>query len=182
MKTALARAAMIALLAVNDVSASHIVGAEAPDAWRVQLAKVEQALDGNDLAQAALLWRDAYAAALRSRHWQGMVAVADAYRRLGDLGGFREASRSKACESYRAGLFRARQEESLDGVLRVAEAFAELDDRGVVEQCIRIARSIAAQGRDANGVARVRGFAERWEARTLEVGRRDGPAARGAIR
>jgi len=26
------------------------------------------------------VWREAYAAALKSRHWEGMVAVGDAYR------------------------------------------------------------------------------------------------------
>lgn len=175
-------ALMLLIVVVTEAVAGHIAGAERPDAWKIHLEKVEQALDRNDLAQAALLWRDAYAAALRSRHWEGMVAVGDAYRRLGDLGGFRQASRAKARETYLAALFRARQEGALDGVLRVAEAFAELGDREVVQQCIRSARSIAAQARDASGDARVRVFAERWEARRLGAEQLNGRDLLGTIR
>ena len=175
-------ALMLLVVVVSEAFGNHALGAEAQGAWKTQLERVEQAVSQNDLAQAALLWRDAYAAALRSRHWEGMVAGGDAYRRLGDLGGFRQASQAKAREIYLAGLFRARQEGSLDGVLRVAEAFAELGDHEVVEHCVRSARSIAAQARDTRGAARVRAFAERWEGRALEVEQRSGLDPRGGLR
>ena len=171
-------AAMIALMLlvviVSEVIAGHAVATESQIAWKAHLDKVEEALSRNDLTQAAMLWREAYAAALRSRHWEGMVAVADAYRRVGGLAGVGRASEVKAREIYLAALFRARQEGSLDGVLRVAEAFADLGDREVVDRCIDIARTVAVQARDARGEQRVRVFTERWAARKLEVERQNG--------
>jgi hypothetical protein len=171
-------AAMIALMLlvviVTEVIAGHAVAAESQIAWKAQLEKVEDAVSRNDLTQAVMLWREAYAAALRSRHWEGMVAVAHTYQRLGGLAGFGRASEAKARQTYRAALFRARQEGSLDGVLQVAEAFADLGDREVVDRCIVIARSVAVQARDARGEQRVRVFTERWAARKLEVEKQNG--------
>ena len=169
-------AAMVALmpLIVGEVIAGHAMAAESQIAWKAQLEKVEDAVSRNDLTQAVMLWREAYAAALRSRHWEGMVAVAHAYQRLGGLAGFGRASETKAREIYLAALFRARQEGSLDGVLRVAEAFADLGDREIVDRCIALARSVAVQARDARGEQRVRVFTERWAARKLEVEKQNG--------
>ena len=182
----LAVAAMLALMllvgVVSEALAGHVAAAEAQIAWKAQLDRVDEAVSRHDVARAVLLWPEAYAAALRSRHWEGMVAVGDAYRRLGHLGGFPKASEAKARETYLAALFRARQDGSLDGVLRVAEAFAELGDRDVVEQCLRVARTLAGQAHDARADDRVRAFAERWGARQLEVEKRNGAPAEGAIR
>src|SRR3972149_5405313 len=104
----------------------------------------------------------------------GGGAAADVSRRLGDLDGFRRAWEVKARETYLAALFRARQDASLDGVLRVAEAFADLGDAAVVQRCLDIARAVAAQARDARGEDRVRVFAERWAARRLEAEKQNG--------
>src|SRR5438034_4881917 len=127
-------------VAVNDAFAGHAIAPESQVDWRTHLTKVDEAVGKSDVPVAVLRWRDAYAAALRSRHWEGLVAVGDVYRRLGDLGGFKEAAEVKARTIYLAALFRARQEASLDGVLRAAEAFAELGDAPVVEQCLKLAR------------------------------------------
>lgn len=175
-------ALMLLIVVVSEVFAWHAIGAEAQIAWKAQLEKVDEAAGRNDLNAALMVWREAYAAALRSRHWEGMVAVGEAYRRLGELGGFSQAARAKAREIYLAALFRARQEPSLDGVLRVAEAFAELGDRDVVERCIEVARGVAAQVRDPRGEDRVRALAERWTARKLEVERLNGFGTRGSVR
>ncbi len=174
-------ALMLLLGAVSDALASHALAGEAQIAWQAQLDRMDEALGRNAQDDAALFWREAYAAALRTRHWQGMVAVGDAYRRLGARGGFARVSDAKAREAYRAALFRAREEGSLEGVLRVAEAFAELGDRAIVERCISVARTIASQARDGRADERVRGFAERWEARRLEVEKRNGAGRQGTI-
>ncbi len=182
----LAVASMVALMALavalTDAVAGHAVAAKPQMDWKAQLAKVDEAVGTNEVALAVLRWPEAYAAALRSRHWEGLVAVGDAYRRLGDLGGFREAAEAKAREIYLAALFRARQEASLDGVLRVAEAFAELGDAVVVEQCLRAARPLAEQTRDERADLRVRAFAERWDARRLEVEQQSGHGNGGNVR
>lgn len=168
----LAVASMTALLVIAvlvlDLFADHALGTESQVAWRAQLRKVDAAVAGNDLADAATPWREAYAVALKSRHWEGMVAVGDAYRQLGDLGGFPRTAQAKARQTYLTAMFRARGEASVDGVLRVADRFADLGDHDVVKQCIRVARSIATQARDPHAQQSVRAFAERWEARALE--------------
>ncbi len=182
----LAIAAMLGLMlligVVSEALAGHAVAAEAQVAWQAQLDRVDEALGRNDQDQALLLWREAYAAALRSRHWRGLVAVGDTYRRLGAHGGFEKAAVAKARQTYLVALFRARQEGSVDGVLRVADAFAELGDDAVVQQCLAIARATAAQAHDARATDRVRAFAERWDARKLEVEKQTGPLKGGSIR
>ena len=160
---------MLLVATVVDVFADHALGTEAQLAWRSHLLRVADALAQNDLVSAEMVWREAYAAALKSRHWEGMVAVGDAYRVLGARAGFRRASEAKAREAYLTALFRARSEGSLEGVLRTAERFAELGDREVVEQCIRVARGVAARARDPHAEERVRAFTERWAASVLEL-------------
>jgi hypothetical protein len=157
------------LTAGDDAFAHHALGSEAQIAWEAQLHRVNDALARNDLAGAEMLWRDAHAAALKSRHWEGMVATGDAYRRLGERANFRKVSDAKAREAYLTALFRARSEGSLDGVLRAAERFADLGDHAVVEQCLGVARSVAARSRDPRAEERVRNFTERWAARTREA-------------
>jgi hypothetical protein len=159
---------ILALLGVEFL-ADHVMGADAEIAWQSQLERVEAAMARNDLAGAEILWGDAYVAAIKSRHWEGMVAAADTYRRLGELGGFRKISDAKAREAYLAALFRARNRGSLEGVLRAAQGFAELGDQAVVEQCIRVARSVAARSWNPRAEERVRIFAERWDARAREA-------------
>jgi hypothetical protein len=156
---------------VRDVAASHAVGTEAQLAWQARLLKVEQAMARGDFAAAENLWREAYAAALRSRHWEGVIAAGDTYRALGARAGFREASVAKARQAYLSALFRARSEGSLAGVLITAERFAELGDREVVEQCIRVARRVAAQSRDPYAEEHLRAFTERWAANAQIDGR-----------
>ena len=162
---------MLSVAMVADAWADHALGFESQIAWKAQLERVDDALVRNDLAGAEMLWRKAYAAALKSRHWEGMVAVGDAYRRLGDRAGFRNASDAKAREAYRIALFRARSEGSVEGVLRAAQGFAELGEHAVVEQCIGVARSVASQARDPRAEERVRAFSERWAAKAPEVDR-----------
>jgi len=129
--------------------------------WQARLLRVEQAIAVNDVDGAALLWRDAHAAALRSRHWEGMVAVADTYRALGAQADFLAASLAKARQTYLRALLRARREGSLAGVLIVADRFAELGDREVVERCMRVARRVAAHSRDLYADEHLRAFADR---------------------
>ena len=160
---------MLLVVAVIDTFADHALGTEAQIAWKARLQRVDDALARNDLAGAEMLWREAYAAALKSRHWEGMVAVGDVYRRLGERAGFHKTSDAKARETYLTALFRARSQGSLEGVLRAAQGFADLGDHGIVEQCIRVAHGVGARSKDPRAEDRVRVFAERWAARALEA-------------
>src|SRR3989449_9103196 len=85
-------ALMVPAVAVTDAFAGHAIAPESQVDWRTHLTTVDDAVGESDVPVAVLRWRDAYAAALRSRHWEGLVAVGDVYRRLGGLGGFKKAA------------------------------------------------------------------------------------------
>jgi hypothetical protein len=164
---------MLMAASVKDALADHAIGTEAQLAWQGRLLKVEQAMAVGNYAAAELLWREAYAAALKSRHWEGVVAAGDTYRALGARAGFRGAAVAKARQAYLTALFRARSEGSLAGVLITAERYAELGDREVVEQCIRVARKVAAQSRDPYAEEHLRAFTERWAASAQGIDNRE---------
>lgn len=164
---------MLMAASVKDVLADHAIGTEAQLAWQGRLLKVEQAMAVGNYVTAELLWREAYAAALKSRHWEGVVAAGDTYRALGARAGFRGAAVAKARQAYLTALFRARGEGSLAGVLITAERFAELGDREVVEQCIRVARKVAARSRDPYAEEHLRAFTERWAASAQGIDNRE---------
>jgi hypothetical protein len=153
---------IIVVVMIVGAVAGNTVGPAPQTTWKDHLDGVDDALSRSDLGGAEAQWAKAYAAALKSHHWEGMVAVGDAYRRLGALGGFQETAAAKARKVYLAALFRARSEASIEGVLEAARGFAELGDQTVVERCLDVARSIAAQSRDPRAEERVRAFAERW--------------------
>ncbi len=144
------------------------VGRESDDVpWTGPIRRVDEALARKNVNAAEQAWLDAFGAALKSRRWDGMVEAGDAYLRLGGLGGFSKAAEAKARQIYLAALFRARQQESLDGVLRTAEAFAALGDSELVNRCLRIAQSLAARARDAQARERVREVVDRLTNQTL---------------
>jgi hypothetical protein len=130
--------------------------AEVP--WLAHLRAVEAALVRMDLGAAERAWQDAYLAALGSWRWDGMLEVAGAYLRIGQAAGRQQSSAARARNLYLAALFRAREQRSLDGVLRTAEAFARLGDRDMVQQCLRMAETLASETRDPHAPARIRAF------------------------
>jgi len=155
------------LIQLDQVAPAGREAREAP--WTAHVRKADQALAERNVGAAELAWHEAFVAALRSRHWKGLLEVGDVYLRIGELARARKASEAKARQLYLAALFRARQQGSVEGVLRTAEAFAALGDREVVDQCLRIAEGLAAQARDAQARALVRAFAERLTARSVEA-------------
>jgi hypothetical protein len=163
-------ALMLLVVMIVDAFADHAPAPASQTAWKDHLQNVDEALTRNDLVRAEVQWSKAYAAALKSRHWEGMVAAGDAYRRLGARAGFYNAAAAKARESYLVALFRARGEGSLEGVLQAARGFAELGDDAVVERCLHVARNVASQTRDARAAERVRAFAERWSTSARDAG------------
>jgi hypothetical protein len=129
--------------------------------WREHLSEMERAIEAGQAAAAVRAWHCAHAAAMDQPGWQSVVHVAEAARRIGAVPGFGRAGQARARETYWLALFRAHREGSLTGVLRTAEGFCGLGDRNMVEQCIRIAESLAA--RDSSGPGRtehVRALAE----------------------
>ena len=130
-----------------------------PAPWTTHIEAMDTAIAAHNASAAVLSWRHAYAAALDQPGWRGLVEVAGAALRIGDIPGFKKAGESRARESYWTALFRARRQGSLNGVLDTAEAFGALGDRAMVEQCVRIAERLAVLNGDPDAAARVRGLA-----------------------
>lgn len=157
MKTKVTVSVLILIaLAASEAAGSHLNPLVAPTApWTTHLLEVEAALAQKDARSAERAWQEAYRAALGSMAWEGMIVVGEAARHI---------SAARARRAYLIALIRARQQQSLEGVLRAAEAFASLGDREVVQSCLRIAAGLAVQPGDARVPARVRRLKERVEA------------------
>src|SRR5262245_1765090 len=112
--------------------------------WKAYLETVDRQLASGHVDGAVRAWHDAYAAALESREWKSMVAVGDAFMKIGEAAGTPGGARMNAREAYTTALIRARRDRSVDGALRSGEAFARLGDRTVVEQSLHIAAELAA--------------------------------------
>jgi hypothetical protein len=162
---------LVAGLAVMEMLTAEAPSTVAPHAWTAPLDQADAALARGDAATAMSAWREAQAAALRSGHWEGMIAVGDASRRLAGTGRDRSDGLARARQAYLTALFRARRERSLDGLLSAAIAFGELGDRDVLGQALRIAEQQA--GRDPLSRARVRTVADRWMSPPFEAEHRD---------
>ena len=130
--------------------------------WTAHLRVVETQLAGGRVDVAVRAWHDAYGAALESRRWEGMIAVGDAFMRIGHAAGTPGGARMNARDAYVTALIRARRNRSVDGALRSAEAFRGLGDRAIVEQCLHIAAQLAAG--DDHAQQKVREARERWAA------------------
>ncbi len=152
--------AALVLAAVSLAEARRPAAAEAP--WGAPLRAVDEALARNDAAAALRAWQDAHLAALGSWRWERMIEVGDAALRIGEVSGLRPAAKARARQAYLTAFFRARDQGSLAGVLRSAEAFALLGDREVVAQCLIAADGLAARAADPEGRERLRSFAALW--------------------
>jgi hypothetical protein len=135
--------------------------------WRTFLDELERALATGNHARAMRAWKDAETAALDSRRWEPLLEVGDAALRVGDGTGSPARARLSARHAYRAALFRARAQRSVDGVLRAADAFARLGDRDVTEGALHAARKLAAGAPDADLRSRVELDAARIAARVV---------------
>ena len=168
---ALLLALLVGGVAMMERVAAGVSGAVDPQPWTTSLDRSDSALDRGDIGTALVAWREANALAIRSRQWEGMVAVGDAARRLGAHGAPAGDSVAMARGAYLTALFRARREHSVDGALRVAVGFGELGDREIVERALRVAERDAAG--DPVERARVRAVADRWTSPSRQADRRD---------
>jgi hypothetical protein len=160
------------LLAVLEVTADR-GGEPAPKQdrpWVSSLSEMDQAIARGDLMAAAAARREAYRAAIAGRTWEGFLASGDAVLRLGDAAQSRGGAEPDARRLYLAALFRARGQDSLDGVLQATEAFARLGDHEVVAQGLSIAADLA--GSDPVARARVHQTADRLSRDAMTAGER----------
>jgi hypothetical protein len=122
--------------------------------WQIALETMDRALVAGDISAAEMAWRSAYGLAIRSRQWQALLAAGDGSLRSADHVLVKQPYRARAGEAWRAALFLARTQHSVDGVLGVAEAFARLGDEVGLTQALHIADGLAAA--DPSGEARSR--------------------------
>jgi len=108
--------------------------------WTPHIVAANAALRSGDLTAASAASTEAYRAALASRRWEGLIEAADAHLRLAEAAGAPQAGVPRARELYLAALFRARDARSLEGVLRVAQAFDRLGDREAADHAMRVAQ------------------------------------------
>jgi hypothetical protein len=118
-------------------TAAHDAGSSRP--WSGHLQSVDRALGLRDLDGAKRAWESAHLAAVESLSWEGLIATGHACLRIGGATGARPTAEATARRAYFAALYRACRENSFDGILHAAEAFHDLGDREVVEECLGLA-------------------------------------------
>jgi len=138
--------------------------------WVGAIRAMDEALAKGNLRAALAAREDARLAAVASRRWEGMAVLGDATLRLAQSAGLRPAMEPAVRRAYVAALFRARRQASLDGVVRIAEAFAALGDRDMARQGVVIAAALAATSREPHALERVRGLQQRLSAAMPLVG------------
>jgi hypothetical protein len=131
--------------------------------WDQYIQAMDDALARDDFYAADLARQTAYLLALGSRRWDAMAAVGDAYVRFVDSRGASPTLRPEARPIYRSALLRAREQGSIEGVLRVSEAFAALGDKEVAREGLAMAVAMAAVSHGSYDAARVEALTERLE-------------------
>lgn len=106
--------------------------------WSTELASVDRALATEQIGHAIRSWELARAAASASRQWQGLLAVGDAYLRIGDAVELRRAFVGTARATYLEALERARDAAAVDGVSGVAAVLAALADCPPAERTTQV--------------------------------------------
>ena len=158
--------ASVVMLGVALAGTAVAVGT-ADNPWAPAIQQVDTALARKEYSVALRAANDAYTLALGTTRWDGMVCAGDLYRRIGEATGLRRSFEGKAREAYQKAFFRARQQASVEGVLRATEGYALLGDTQMVGLGLRVAERLAAG--DPEAQADIRTFRARLSD-TLPVG------------
>src|SRR5262245_44978143 len=150
--------------------AGNVAALATPDApWGPAAQQVDSALTRKEYSAALRAANDAYSLALGTTRWDGMVAAGDLYRRIGEATGLKRSFDTKAREAYQKAFFRARQQASVEGILRATEGYAALGDAQMVGLGLRVAERLAAG--DPEAQADIRTFRARLgDATTIPAG------------
>jgi hypothetical protein len=154
--------AVVAVLAALEVTLARVSdpSAKQESPWIFPLRDMDGALARGDFSAATIARHKANLAVLANPCWEGFLAVGDGALRLGEAKQVRRATEPEARRAYLSAMVRARKARSLEGALRVTDAFARLGDRDMVDQGVRIAHELA--GHDEMAMGRVDEFVQRW--------------------
>lgn len=142
---------------------------ELPPVWFARVGVVEQAIAARDGVRAARAWTDVWAVAQASRRWNALLTAGDAALRIGELTGATLSGRFNARQAYRAALFRAYSQRSIEGVLCAAEAVTLMGDREMPEIALNMARKLATTSGDQETRDRVERDVKRITVRPIGV-------------
>ena len=157
------------LVTIGPSAVSQALARDPEPSWRAALESLDSALAAGNVDAALPLWQAAYRSARASRDWRPLLLVGEASLRIGIGTGKRGASESAARTCYLIALFRARTQESLEGILEITEAFAALGDRDVAGYGLGIAAKIAQRRNDAMSYERLDATRRRLAASSLRV-------------
>lgn len=112
-----------------------------------QAGKLALEIAGPSQPQAqALKGLGPYDEVVIGEEWATLIEEGDTYLMAND--------EERARQKYLAAFTRARRQGSLDGMLRVADAFAGLQERQMVEKALAVAQLLAAQEPEARADVR----------------------------
>jgi hypothetical protein len=131
--------------------------------WDEYILAMDDALARDDFYAADLARRTAHLMATGSRRWDALVAVGDANLRFVTFPGASPTLRSEARGIYRSARLRAHEQGSIEGVLRVSEAFAAVGDKEEAREGLAMALAMAAAGHGSYDAARVEALTERLD-------------------
>ena len=146
-----------------------------PDSTSERITAIGGAIQRGDVAAASAAWRAAFQSLRPTQDWEGMAALGDTALWIAGVSGARDPWEADARRAYLGAMFRARSEDSLDGVLRATEAFATLGDRDVAQEGLRIAESVASRAGTVEARDRVFTYRARLEGRDATF-HADGPS------
>ena len=143
---------------------------EVPAPWQRSIKELERALERGDVRAAMRAREDARLAALASPRWEGMLAVGDATIRLARRAGLEPAMEPAVRRAYWSALVRARRQGSVDGALRVSEAFADLGDHAMARKGFAVAQALTTVCQPPNALERVRALERRLSTEMAQAG------------
>jgi hypothetical protein len=148
---AVAVGALAFVILTSEETTARLRSAASPEprlaiGWEDRIAAVDGAIAAGDVSRATYAWREAYAMAIGSPGWEPLADLGDRALRLAALGGGSSAHyRDDARRLYRFALFRARSARSVDGLRRLADAFATLGHEDLAARVSGMADEVEAR-------------------------------------
>jgi hypothetical protein len=157
---------MLMIVAIALVGSGAKRGEPSAAPWNEYIQAMDDALARGDFYAADLARRTAQLMAQGSRRWDALVAVGDADLRFATFPGASPTLRAEARRSYRSALMHAREQGSIEGVLRVSEALAAVGDKEQAREGLAMVLAMAAASHGPYDAARVEALTERLDHET----------------